>query len=234
VVSVADRSDNAPGPSGRDLTFADMHVHSNAHADHGEDLRGAKLVFYNVDTSDVSRVSTGAHGRFRVVLPTGQYQLTGQSHSWKVIGKNFHLHAAGRSFSLRAVKPLGRVLKAKIRFTNRTYRSGDRAHVVVTLTNTGSKVLRGIGAECDHVGGPGELGNRGSGWAKLAVEGPGVAIEAHKTRNFDVHAKVPSSARRVGQVEAECDFGYFLVDAGYRPDAYDTAKVPGEHGALEG
>jgi hypothetical protein len=106
--------------------------------------------------------------------------------------------------------------------------------VLITLTNTGSKVLRGIGAECDHVGDPNELGNTGPGWGKLAVEGSGVGLRPRTTRTFEVHAKVPTAARRAGEVAVECDFGYRAVDEGHRPDTYDVAKVPGQFGKIVG
>jgi hypothetical protein len=52
------------------------------------------------------------------------------------------------------------------------------------------------------------LFNRGHGWGRLAFDGPGVDLEPHMTRNFDVHDKVTAAAQRAGQVALECDFGY--------------------------
>lgn len=216
----------------RGQVFADRN--SNARPDHGEGLAGAKLKLENWDNQQTYRVTTGADGRFRVVVPTGHYYLSGGTHRWKVIPKRFHLHTGGRDLTLRAVKPLGRVLKADLHFTKDKYHVGDRAHIVITLTNTGPKVLRGIGAECDHAGDPYELFNRGPGWGRLAFDGPGVTLEPHTTRTFDVHDKVPAVTRRWGEFEAECDFGYPEVDEGHRPSGYDIAKVPGEFGAIAG
>ena len=216
--------------------FAD--ANSNVHADHGEGLRGAALKLSNFSTNKTYRITTGVKGRFRTVVPTGNYYLSGEKVRpkvrWTVIPKSFRLHADGKALSLRAVKPLGKALKAEMHFAQDRYGPHDRVHVVVTLTNAGSKVLRGIGAECDHVGDPYELFNRGPGWGKLAFDGPGVSLAAHATRTFDVHDTVPASAQRAGEVEVECDFGYRAVDEGHRPSGYDTARVPGQVGVVFG
>ena len=73
------------------------------------------------------------------------------------------------------------VLTAELHFTQDTYAPGDTVHLVVTLTNTGSATLRGIGAECNHVGDADELNNIGPGWGELAYTSPGVTLLAHQT-----------------------------------------------------
>ena len=46
--------------------------------------------------------------------------------------------------------------------------------------------------------------------------------------------KVPAGAQRFGQVVAACDFGYPEVYEGHRPEASDSARVPGQFGELAG
>lgn len=209
-------------------------ANSNKRPDRGEGLRGVQLELEKVNTRKTYKVTTAAKGRFRIVLPTGRYYLSGKAQHWKLSYKTFRLRPDGKVLSLRAVKPLGKVLKAEMRFTENKYAPGDRVHVVATLTNTGSKVLRGIGAECNHIGDDDELFNRGHGWGKLAFDGPGVALQPHKTRTFDIHDKVPAAAQRFGQVVVNCDFGYPGVDEGRRADGSDSARVPGQFGAIAG
>jgi hypothetical protein len=233
---VADFSFNAPvtlrTANASGLVFGD--ANSNGHADAGEGVSGVGLrLSYRYGDNRYS-VTTAGGGRFSLVLPTASYYLTGAGNGWTVIPQLVTVGAGGSDLELRAVKPLGDVLKAEMHFTADSYAPGDTVHLVISLTNTGSATLRGIGAECDHVGDPDELNNVGPGWGALAVSGPGVTLPAHRTSTFDVTDKVPAAAQRAGQVVVECDFGYPEVDEGHRPTAGDTARVPGLFGALAG
>ncbi len=214
------------------LVFGD--ANANGHPDAGEGVSGVKLRFYYRYASKQYPVTTDSSGRFSIVVPTTSYYLTGSGSGWAVIPQTVTVGTGGADLSLRAVRPLGKVLTAAMHFTKDTYAPGATVHVVVTLTNTGSVPLRGIGAECDHVGDPDELRNVGPGWGALAFDSPGVTLAAHQTRTFDVTDKVPAAAQRAGQVVVECDFGYPGVDEGNRPEASDSARVPGLFGALAG
>ena len=209
-------------------------ANANGRADAHEGVSGVKLHFdYDYGNTVYSTTTTGG-GRFSVVLPRAAYYLSGGHKSWTVIPHAITLTTPSRAMTLRAVHPLGKVLKATAHFTRASYRPGARAHVVITLRNTGSVRLHGITADCDRAGDPTELVNVGSGWGALAEHRSGVTIPAHGSRTVHVTAKVPSAAQRSGQVFVACDFGYWNVDRGYRPVAHDTARVPGQYGTLAG
>jgi LPXTG-motif cell wall-anchored protein len=214
------------------LVFGD--ANSNGTADAGEGVSGVQLDLTYLHGDDSFSVTTTSGGQFSLLVPTASYYLTGSGNGWTVIPRVVTIGVGGINLSLRAVKPLGNVLTAKMHFTKNTYAPGETVHVVVTLTNTGSTTLLGIGAECDHAGNPDELNNLGSGWGALAQSGPGVTLLAHQTRTFDITDTVPAEAQQAGEVAVACDFGYPGVDSGQRPTANDTAKVPGLFGALVG
>ena len=200
----------------------------------GEGLKGAKITLTYL-YGDQSYVATaGASGRFSVVVPWGQYYVSGGTAAWSVIPRVATARAHSARLTLRAVRPLGKVLTAAIHFTKTRYKVHARAHILITLTNTGSKRLRGISAACARAGDPDELVNSGAGWGRLTQTGPGVTLNPHSTRTFEVTARVPRKAQFAGQVVAACDFGYPGVETGYRPSAMDTAKVPGQFGAFAG
>lgn len=209
-------------------------ANSNGRADAGEGVSGARLTFAYRFGQNQYVITTGASGRFSRTLPLASYYLTGAGGGWTVIPRVVDVGAGGTQLSLRAVRPIGTVLKAALHFTRHTYAPGDTAHIVVTLTNTGSSTLRGIGAECAHAGNPEELRNTSAGWGALALDAPGVTILPHTTRTFDVTGTVPAAAQRAGQVSVACDFGYPGVEDRNRPGAQDVAKVPGLSGAIAG
>jgi len=216
----------APTATVTGLVFDD--ANSNGKPDNGEGANGLTVTFDNLSTT------TDASGKFSIVLPTGQYFVSGMGGGWAVIGQGVTVPTSGLNLTLRAVKPLGNVLKASMHFTQDTYKVGDTAHIVATLTNTGSSLLRGINAECNHVGDPDELSNGGPGWGPLRASGPGVTLSPHQSLTVDITDTVPAAAAGSGQVVVACDFGYPNVDEGIRPSAEDSAKVPGEFGDLDG
>jgi hypothetical protein len=205
---------------------------ANGRRDTGEALKGAKISLGYLYGDRSYQATTGPAGRFSVVVPWGQYYVSGGTAAWKVIPRVARVRAHSAPLALRAVRPLAKVLKAAIHFTESRYKVHARAHVVIKLTNTGSRLLRGIVPACARAGDPDELQNTGRGWGRLAVDGPGVTIAAHSTRTFTVTARVPSAAQRAGQVVVACDFGYPGVETGYRPTAIDSARVPGQFGAF--
>ena len=207
---------------------------ADGHADAGEGVSGVKVrLFYRYGRNRYSAV-TGRNGRFHLVVPTAQYYLESRGKGWTVVPRLAGVHPGGSAVSLRAVRPLGKRFTASMRFTKTRYRPGDTAHIDVTLTNGGPARLRGITAACGRAGDPNELRGTGRGWGALAAQGRGVILQAHSKRTFHVSAIVPAAAQRLGQVVAACDFGYPAVDRGYRPTAYDAAKVPGQFGAVVG
>lgn len=214
------------------LVFGD--ANGNGSADPGEALSGAHVVLSYRYGRTRYEATTGSDGRFSVVVPTASYYVTGSGSGSTVIPQTVNVGASGTDVTLRAVQPLGKQLTAALHFTQHTYTPGDTAHIVVTLTNTGSTPLRQIGAECDRVGDPWDLANNTPGWGALINTGTGVTILPHQVRTFDVTATVPAAARRAGEVIAACDFGYVGIDRGHRPEAEDTAKVPGLTGSLDG
>ena len=234
--SVADYAASAPvtlrTATATGVVYAD--VNGNGLADAGEGVSGLSVRLGYRYGSNSYAVTTGAAGRFSVVVPTAAYYADGSGNGAKIIEKAVDVRAGGSHLALRAVKPLGDVLTADLHFTQHIYIPGETVHIVVTLTNTGSATLDGIGAECNHDGDPAELNNVGPGWGVLAVKSAGVTLAPHQTRTVKVIDTVPAAAQREGAVVAACDFGYPTIDDGYRPTARDTAAVPGLSGAVAG
>jgi hypothetical protein len=210
-------------------------ANSNGTPDAGEGLTAFPISFDLQSASGTTTaVTSTAGGAFQTSLAPGTYYVSGSGGGWHLIGRSVTVPAVGLHLDLRAVHPLGKVLTASLHFTLHTYAPGDVVHLVVTVANTGSSLLRGIGAECDHVGDADELANNSPGWDALELGADGLTLPAHSARTVDVTDHVPAGAQRAGQVVAACDFGYNGVDSGYRPSASDRATVPGQSGAVAG
>jgi hypothetical protein len=215
------------------VVFGDRNA--NGKPDSGEGLAAAKVTLTYFYGTKQFTATTDSRGHFRLpAVPTARYQMTGRPGvGWHVIPRRMSIPVAGLSgVDVRAVRPLGKSLTAKLHFGQEVYKVGDTAHIYVTLANSSSTPLRGIGAECDHAGNPNELSGTGPGWGNLAFGKPGVVIDAHQTRRFDVTDTVPRAARVFGEVSVTCDFGYPLVEEAGRPQASARALVPGAFGSL--
>lgn len=140
-------------------------ANSNGTSDPGEGLTGFPISFgLESGNGTTTTVTSTARGAFPTSLAPGTHYLSGSGGGWDLMGRSITVTAARLHLDLRAVHPLGKVLTASLHFTRRTYAPGDVVHLVVTVANTGNRLLRGIGAECDHAGNADELLNNKPGW----------------------------------------------------------------------
>jgi len=214
----------------RGRVFGD--ANANGRPDAGEGRAHVRIhLFYAYGDKSYSAI-TNSRGHYRITVPRGPYYLSGGTKRWLVIPHPITVGVKDRILDLRAVRPLGKVLTASLHFTKHRYVVHHKAHIVITLRNTGSHLLRGIAPSCNRIGDRQEIVNTGRGWGRLAIGHSGVLLPPHTTRTFRVTSRVPRAAGDAGVVVVACDFGYPGVESGYRPTASDSARVPGEFGAF--
>ncbi|PSL55512.1 SdrD B-like protein [Saccharothrix carnea] len=215
------------------LVYGDRN--GNGAPDAGEQLPG---VHVNADAYDASgeldlHATTDADGRFRFAgLPVQVYTLriTDEPDGW-VVEPSYSRVAVDGSGSaanlvLRGERPLTDQLSVTMRFTRDVYQVGDRADIVVTLTNSGTTDLVGIKAGCDRSGGEGpEL--RDVALGDLGWHAAGVTVPAGQSLAVTVSGSVSAETAEYGAVGYPCDFGPGADGIDGRPRAYALAKVPG-------
>ncbi|MBW4719539.1 SdrD B-like domain-containing protein [Saccharothrix obliqua] len=199
----------------------------NNTADPGEGLAGVLLEAYDGSFDRKRTTRTDADGRYRFTdLPVRRYGL------WVHEAPDGWVLPSGREVDVdgdehveyRAVRPLSDRLTAKAQFRQDTHQVGDRAEVVITLTNTGTTDITGIKAGCDRSGGEGphlvdlRLGD-------LEWQGPGVTVPAGAKRKITISGVVPDKATGFGSTNVGCDFGPDDNPRGF-PVAVDFARVP--------
>jgi hypothetical protein len=193
-------------------------------------LPGARVQAINsLYPEDEYTAVTGADGAFTFPrLPTVSFEASVTAPGWQVTGQQFTVGETGAdSLRLAAVRSLDK-LAADVKFGKDVYRSGDRVAVKVTLTNSGSRPVSGIVANCADYGGI-SLSGTGPGWGALA--GRGVTVGAKQTRVLTVRENLPYRAVAQGMVEVACSFGYRPQYYG-GPWADDRARVTGAFGNL--
>ena len=216
------------------IVYADEN--GNARLDAGEGLPGVVVTAANqVRYEDSYTATTAADGTFSFPrLPTVRMQLSATAPDGWLIGYQFVTideSDSNDNLRLRAVRPLTS-LTVSLAFEKDTYRVGEPAKVRVRLTNTGDRDLVGIVANCNRVGNSNNLTGRTAGWGDLA--GDGVTVRANRTLALTVTEAVPRAAFDYGTVHVGCDFSYPYVDDPGNPSDYDSARVPGGFGTIEG
>ncbi|MFD0203725.1 MULTISPECIES: MSCRAMM family protein [Saccharothrix] len=215
------------------LVYGDRN--GNGTSDAGEELPGVRVNAYTLGGPgrlDL-HATTGADGRFRFAdLPVQVYTLylTDEPDGW-VVEPSYSRVAVDGSGSaanmvLRGERPLTDQLSVTMKFTRDVYQVGDRADIVVTLTNSGTTDLVGIKAACDRSGGEGpEL--RDVALGDLGWDAAGVTVPAGQSRAVTISGSVSAETAEYGGVGYPCDFGPREDSADGRPQAYALAKVPG-------
>jgi len=132
---------------------------------------------------------------------------------------------------VRLERPRPSVLTATVAFTDDSYAPGERADLIVTLTNTGPVELSEVGALCTGEGKEYIIVNELPGWGALAYQAEGVTIGAGETRTFQVWSTVPVTAFDYGFVSANCVFSMMTPN---EVMAHDNARVPGGVGSTGG
>jgi LPXTG-motif cell wall-anchored protein len=207
--------------------------------DPGEELSRAEIELAGDGDRGVYRQRTDAHGRFDFgEIPTGRYlplyRIPGgwvHHREYIIVG-----NADQSNVLIRATRPISETLSASIAFLKNTYASGEVAHLVVTLTNTGSRDLTGITATCrDALSTDNEISSDDPGWGVLAENGTGATVNHGETRTFSVSSVVPEAAFGSGIVVANCRFGIGpFTFPQERVTARAVARVPGGIGTAEG
>ena len=170
-------------------------------------------------------------------VPTGEYRIYFVSDD-VVVAPGFGTVTVTADTTVRAeiptAAPVSRVLSAQVRLDKDTYGRGEAVTVTVTLTNSGATALTNVIARCNPPGDPWHLDGTGPGWAPLAINGPGVRLEAGETKSFAIPDVVTAAAYDVGRLIVECQFG----NNGWQLDGYaearDIAEVVGARSNAEG
>ncbi len=232
-LSIPLRNPNSAKDTLAGLIYGDRN--GNGAPDAGEELPRVHVNAYAYSESgplDLN-ATTGADGRFRFAdLPVQVYTLhvTDEPDGW-VVEPSYSRVAVDGSGSaanlvLRGERPLTDQLSVTMKFTRALYQVGDRADIVVTLTNSGTTDLVGIKAGCDRSGGEGpEL--RDVALGDLGWDATGVTVPAGQSRAVTISGSVSAETAEYGAVGYPCDFGHREDVIDGRPQAYALARVPG-------
>ncbi|MFE9744094.1 SdrD B-like domain-containing protein [Saccharothrix saharensis] len=212
------------------LVYGDRNANSTPDA--GEGIAGVNVNVYGSGGENL-RATTDAEGRFRFAdLPLSTYTLSiyEAPDGWVVEGGYTDVVVDGSGSAanlvLRAVRPLSDRLTAAMRFTQETYRVGDKAQVEVTLTNRGAEDITGIIAGCDRSGGEGpEL--RDVDMGDMGWNAGGVTVRAGETRTFTFTGSISEETAEHGAVSWPCDFGPGDGGPWGYPTAHAWARVLG-------
>ncbi|SDP49863.1 LPXTG-motif cell wall anchor domain-containing protein [Actinokineospora alba] len=221
------------------MVFADKN--GNGSADEGEGLSGVQVSATGGRPLSMRSTTTDADGRFAFDdLRAGQYAVyfSEGAHGWIPLGESgdgydrFTLTAEGRkNVAIRAVRPLTDVLSGTFEFTADSYKVGESAKAMVTLTNSGTAELKGVRANCWS--GDGYHDNT-KGWFPIGHTDPGADLEPSETRTFEVADIITDFDRELGYHDVGCEFvanGH--PDTG-APRARDSVLVLGALGTRSG
>ncbi len=221
------------------VVYADKN--GNGSADKGEGLGGVEVSANGGRPLSYRWTTTDAEGRFAFDdLRAGLYTVyfSESDDGWIPVGESgeghdrFTLTAEGRKdVAVRAVRPLKDVLSGALEFAADSYKVGDTANAVVTLTNSGTTKLTGIRANCWS--GDGYHDNT-RGWFPIGDTDPGADLEPGETLPLQVADIITTYDRDLGYHEVGCEFvadGH--PDAG-TPRAWDSVLVLGALGAKSG
>ncbi|WP_233621672.1 SdrD B-like domain-containing protein [Amycolatopsis sp. WAC 04182] len=208
------------------VVFGDKN--GDGRADDGEQLSGITLTLRYFNGSTTYEATSDAAGKIDFGdVPAAKFYLGGvELKGWHFPFEIVRIGPDLKDLLVRGAPPLNGALKASMAFTQDSYKSGDLAHVTVTLTNSGSIPLTGIVSGCDRFG-SGYALKGGASWGDLGYLGNGVTIAPGETRAIDVSEKVPDATVHSGVVTVSCDFGYRDVDNDGHANAHDQAAVPG-------
>ncbi|WP_298182609.1 SdrD B-like domain-containing protein [Saccharomonospora sp.] len=135
----------------------------NGAYDEGEGLAGVTVKLFRPGYS--KSVKTDEDGRYSFTdVPAGVYlHSVGQiEDGWVGDTRTEGLRVDGSGehtgIEFRMVRPVSDVLIPTMEFDKDSYRSGETAHMTITLTNEGSEPLAGVTAFCGGAGNDNELG----------------------------------------------------------------------------
>lgn len=170
-------------------------------------------------------VKTDAEGRFTFDrLAPVAHSVSPEVGDWafRYTTVQVDLSDDNMDLKLRGVRPFSEGLTASLKFKHDSYKPGDTAELVVTLTNSGTVPLVGINVHCNRSGeGPGLQGT-GAGWGDFAWDRKGVSVAPGKTETYEVSEIIPVAYADYGVVAADCDFGW---DSSSNPGASDVARL---------
>lgn len=198
----------------------------NEKVDAGEIAAGVDVTADNGVLQDGRlTVKTDAEGRFAFDrLAPVLHSVSPEVGDWtfKYTTVQVDLSDDNMDLKLRGVRPFSEGLTAEIEFKHDSYKPGDTAELVVTLTNTGTVPMAGINVACNRSGeGPGLQGT-GAGWGDFVWDRKGVDVAPGKTETFEVSEIIPVAFGDYGILFADCDFGW---DGPTNPEAFDVARL---------
>ncbi|MEV4313288.1 LPXTG cell wall anchor domain-containing protein [Actinocrispum sp. NPDC049592] len=147
---------------------------------------------------------TDDQGRFTFTdLPIGSYYGSYRRNDdyWRFPAGPVNVTVDGPDVLVRAAAPVSGTLTASMAFAKSSYQVGESAHLLVTLSNSGTTPIPGVTANGDA------NDATHSGWGPLAFNGTGVAVPPHSTVYADVTIPVTSAAFDSGWLTVAVQFG---------------------------
>lgn len=182
---------------------------------------------------------SGADGVVRFTsVPGGEYSVTANLRKNWYLDRfpTIRLRPGHNEDVLRARLVDVSTLVASVSLDRDSYAVGDVVRERVTLTNTGTRGINGLLAQCGGYG-VASVANAldSTGWAELDPANPkglGARLDAGETREWEFTAVVPPGAFSYGFVTLECEFMVpGMIEGAF---AEDRAAVPGGQGSLGG
>jgi SdrD B-like protein len=232
-VATADATTTVTPASGDYSGVIYIDENDNGAFDDGEGFGGVAVLAHGGAPQLDHETTTADDGSFSFEdLPGGWYSVGFEAPGgWNIPGPENHgedeivVGGTEQTTGLEypAARPLKETLHLKMAFDKKSYHVGDAATLLLTLSNSGTKRITGITANCnrsgqvskswDGIAPPGDLGGRT--WAL----DPGASVR------IQVPGKVLPGALEFGKIAVGCDFGNsgWLVDD--NPAASASAKV---------
>ncbi len=207
----------------RGTVFSDNN--GNRAQDPGEGLTGIALQISGGIPHTDRTETTGADGTFLFHdLPVGAYYTSVESAEWYVPRMNVVVHGPDDpAVIIRAIPVVENHLNISLTFSQQSYRVGDTATALLTLTNTSTMPLSDLTAECSLSNVAPDRADEG----QLRPGGDGVTVPAGTTRQYPITVPVTERAQMIGHVRLYCLVG---APPGSNPRfAWFTAaaRVPG-------
>ncbi|MBP2335707.1 hypothetical protein JOF41_001885 [Saccharothrix coeruleofusca] len=165
-------------------------------------------------------------GQHRAVTDrTGGYSISVAANGWSFPRPRVGVgHGPGPDVPLRGELVAEHVLTATAAFDRQSYRNGDTALLVLTVTNGGRAAVPGVTGSFDEDGGTAvDLGD-------LRYPGPGVTLPPGGTRTVQVRLPVDDHRADLGRIRVSGAFGSPPFGEG-SAGASALARVPGRRAA---
>lgn len=189
------------------VIFGDQNENGVRDADESG-LSGVQISIFGAGVPGWYSQTTDSAGRFSFTdIPVGHYTVSYPMppSPWAIFGLtgnepdtlDLDQSDAKANVAIRAVPQLWNTLDFRLIPDRTSYQPGDTMRIAAVFTNRRDRPLTGVVVTCtDDPNGPSLRG--GPGWGPLVPGGPGLTVEAGKSRSVVVTEQVPPDAPRFG------------------------------------